>query len=337
MTALGDSISGYVRDLNLAREEVARLAASRPLAQSTSTRYRQAYRRLIETRTADVGNKNSAKVVRSAAAYMLEQTLLLAEMELELIKAYRGLQEFRRFGQSDSGVIDYLEARGIRVTGAQSSELRPRVPRVRRLNALPENWREEMLAALSTKLALAREAVIVLGLTGCRPEELRSAEVEVEEDGKVRITVCSVKELSGIRRGAIFVQDGLAREISYLAGCTEPFADFDAKKIDNLLRRTSRAAFPKLNPEVCASCFRNQAASDLKKARATEQEIALFLGHTTTRQQKTYGRARLGRAGSAWLPSQILASHDVRESESSLAVRDYDGCDNDCADTESDY
>jgi integrase len=321
---------GIFAELRAAWHHRERLSVPR-LAESSSTRYRQVYSRMIRKNSVDFGSGNSAKVVRASVGYALEQALLTAEFEGALLDAHRKLCEFRAAigwsgptgefrskGKEPVGLAQYLESRGIRVTGNRPEQKRPRAPRTRRLKALASDWQERMLAALSTEIPRAREALIFLALTGCRPSELGSGKVELDESGKIRLTVVSAKALAGIRRGAAFSQDGPAAEIMQLSTFTEefgglPFEHIDTKRLDNLLRRTSSRAFPELQPGICASCYRNQAASDLKKSGKSRVEIALFLGHSTTRQQKTYGSAVRGRRNSGWLPLVILPSHQVRE------------------------
>lgn len=333
--AAGDPIvNAFLEEIARAIAEKNRLAElAGALAQSTGLRYVQTYNRALNTGIVDLGNQSTARLLRAAFEHVFEQRLLSVEDydDLRLVAAHRTLASFRSAlkatPHSDSCPRDsigqlgrYLESRGIRAYGVDQSEIRPRVPRTRRLQALPEDWRELMLEALSTRIPNAREALIVLGLLGCRPEELKTARVRKLTESTIEITVSSVKGLGGpepVRRGAVFAPSGPALAAEYLSDHNapdghDPFAHLSAKCLDNLLRRTSQAAFPKLSPSISAYCYRNALSSDLKRAGFSRRDIAMLLGHTTTRQQKSYGRSRYGRAGSGWLPSRVVMSHEVR-------------------------
>jgi hypothetical protein len=165
-----------------------------------------------------------------------------------------------------------------------------------------------------------REALIVMAITGCRQEELQFARLVKTAPGYLTVSVSSVKALRGTRRGGSFARTEYVECLAKLAVEDEgvehyPFELISPKRIENLLAGLSRkkSVCQKLGRTVSATAFRNQAASDAKAAGFTDEELAIFLGHITNSEQRTYGRAKYAATGSRIaLPVSLIDSHRVK-------------------------
>jgi integrase len=273
--------------------------------------------------------------MRAAIAYCLNLKFIQVEPwdDIGLLRQYGQLQAFERATNSrrkvvkggtrakdeDSGyqeLADYLRSTGISVSGPVSGVFPARQGRVGSLRKLPRDWRERIIAATESRIPNLKEAVTSMAANGCRPGEVASTEISTSEGGDLCITVVTLKSPKAPKRGAIFPVNENTKRLVNLAGPPDqPFAPFGhvgAKQLANSLRRISLKVFPDVQPPICPSSFRNQAASDAKQAGATREQIALLLGHTCDEEQKVYGRARYGSSKGGWAPKAVLQSHDVQ-------------------------
>ncbi|NKE66125.1 site-specific integrase [Ramlibacter sp. RBP-2] len=312
---------------------------------ATHRRYWRLYCKVLGEKAITMASRSTVRITRAAYRYGLQRCFVSIERfdELALLKAFKELQAFEREvlqaesrrtqETQDSGfhtLAAFLRTRGFSVSGPPDGIFPKRKGRVQRLRALSAGWRDTLLAAVRTEIPQMPQALALMALLGCRPCEVASAHIGMTADRKLELTVESDKSLGQAEvrtRGAIFEIDAISSILVDLAQpsgtrLATPFSHITPKQIENVLRRASQRAFPKLSPPVSAYAFRNQVASDLKQAGVGAEELAHLLGHISDDQQKTYGRARYGSGSKGWLPIAILRSHAVRLDRASRYPRE---------------
>ena len=315
------------------------------IAKATQERYLKIFNQICSSGSVKIMSKSRLRLVSASILFGLRrllvhahtsdtQTILSIASDIRCLERLSVDREMPVIATSDvhGGLAGFLEARGINVEKYEMGMFPKRVGRVNRLKGLPNDWREQILGGLAGSNSTFIQAVTFLSALGCRPCELAKARVISLEDDTLLLTVQSAKSLGGdmpVTRGAVFPCH--PNLLGLLPIATAPdivdftFAKISTKQVENLLRRTSHKIFPRTLPPLSASAFRNQQASDLKKSGVSAIDIALFLGHKTTRQQKKYGRKRFGQIASSWCPTQILPSHEVRLIESRYPTSDVQG------------
>lgn len=302
---------------------------------NTVEKYKAIYMSMKKNNKCGIYSASTLKVIRSAIQYMVNSELLSCpDHKQDKLRAYAELWK-RLAAHLLTPVIEndrvcqhqgflrmatFLRNHGFNVDGPISRGFPRREPRVKKIRGLCQLWREIFLENIETNVPNMLLAVMTLALTGCRPKELSQATFTRGSDGNITIEFDSVKGSAGFRRGGIYKEEGhVLKAMGLLESQSNddsyPLKDIKVKQIENLLARTSRkkVVLEKLGKRICASCFRNQAASDAKAAGFSDEELAKFLGHITNLEQRAYGRASLGsRRGQGWLPFSVLASHEVK-------------------------
>ncbi len=167
------------------------------------------------------------------------------------------------------------------------------------LRELPQDWRQQFLAAIQSTTLGMREAFLLMAISGCRPEEVATTTVGLSEDGILTIHILSAKRRAHQRGDWREMRLVLPTWLGDCSGLLDPsvmtaLRRITAKQIVDVARKVSRRAFPSLGERITASTFRHQFSSDLKSRGCTKREIALALGHSMIESQKTYGRPRFG-------------------------------------------
>lgn len=169
------------------------------------------------------------------------------------------------------------------------------------LKGLPQDWRE--LAAEHT-IPAALPAVLVTFLSGCRPAELAmGVTVHVLDAQHLTITIRGAK--TNELKGQPWRRLTIATEGSALASQLWQLAS--AKGGALLVKRQPRTLHENLAtaakraglPAICAYMARHFLASQLKNlwGKEAKQDIAMVLGHVSTRTQRAYGSTQQGRRG----------------------------------------
>ncbi|MCP3944995.1 MAG: site-specific integrase [Desulfobacteraceae bacterium] len=203
----------------------------------------------------------------------------------------------------------------------------------RSLAGLPIDWQDQIFKNVSAKY---KTSVLALTVTGCRPEELRKGiDFFMSEDGLlgVKIDGAKVSETKGQKVRVLYFDP----KISVLNQAIKKIVDdhgpitiklssnnSDPTKTVNAFTRAVKYAASKAGSKflkVSPYTFRHQKTSDLKKEGHSEEEVAAFLGHRSTRTQQQYGFVQQGRGASGIkrveVPNQIR--NGVKPSRSKIA------------------
>jgi len=182
-----------------------------------------------------------------------------------------------------------------------------RVGKRNSIKSLPTGWQITVCQNVRKKYVLS---TVIMALTGCRPAEIgNGVEIFLENDLVMcRIQGAKVSATKGHRTRTIgldpnqnplaqLLRDGfnarnINRDIVKLPGGNGAEA---VKKFGDNVRY---AAQKKLGfKKVSAYSFRHQIASDLRKDGFLPIDIAVVLGHRTTKMRKHYGLKIFGKGG----------------------------------------
>lgn len=194
-------------------------------------------------------------------------------------------------------VIDLLTTREL----PRGAFTRKGLSKRRSLKGLPPDWRE--IVAEHT-IPAALPAVLVTFLSGCRPAEMAmGVQVRVLDAQHLTITIRGAK--TNDFKGQPWRRLTIATEGSPLA--TQLWRIASAKGGAFLVKREPRTLHKNLAaaaksaglPNICAYMARHYLASQLKNlwGKDAKQDIAMVLGHASTRTQRSYGSTQQGRRG----------------------------------------
>lgn len=186
------------------------------------------------------------------------------------------------------------------------------------LGEFPGDWELEFLAAFSDLHDSEFNALVLLGMTGCRPAELAAGlQVTVNPARRALVVLIrggKVTRLNGqpTRELAFAIDHPIASRLRFLDAAV-PYCfriALDRDRLAYLLAvGNTRDRFSEL-PRISAVTFRHQFASHLKSAGYSKSQIAQALGHRSDRTQQIYGRACHGGGQRSVLA--IRATHPVR-------------------------
>lgn len=217
------------------------------------------------------------------------------------------------------------------------TELRKkRVSKRQHMKNLDDDWRQQIIANANPEWKLS---ILVLAVTGCRPEELKrgihfkiinnqlvctinSAKVK---DGKI---AARVKDDAGnlIKKIVNYHAGQETRELHFDLG-QYPLVDMLAKAIGSgatvtienksSLTSTVRAVAKKLWParkkSITSYCFRHVLASDMKSSGMLDDDISTALGHAASATKSFYGQAQMSRDGH--IPANVIGTRPVKQSK----------------------
>lgn len=217
-------------------------------------------------------------------------------------------------------VIDLLTTREL----PRGAFTRKGLSKRRSLKGLPPNWRE-IIAEHTIPAALP--AVLVTFLSGCRPAEIAmGVQVQVLDAQHLTITIRGAK--TNDFKGQPWRRLTIATEGSPLA--TQLWRMASAKGGAFLVKREPRTLHKNLAaaaksaglPNICAYMARHYLASQLKNlwGKDAKQDIAMVLGHASTRTQRSYGSTQQGRRGGMTIVN-VEAARLVRTPDRSHYVR----------------
>lgn len=194
----------------------------------------------------------------------------------------------------------------------------------RAVSKLHSDFRERICDyAIDNDLKCA-PALILLKLTGCRPNELKKGIlVSVTEDNCLKFIIRGSKLNLKQNRGMVMrkIQIKLSESDKYKTflenyikstsenGKSTTITITSENSFSGYISKISKRLWPRKTYHASAYSFRHQVASDLKNSGMDEVEIAQFLGHASTRSQESYGRKR--RRGKGEEPTQNLVGDIV--------------------------
>lgn len=206
----------------------------------------------------------------------------------------------------------------------------------RAISKLNKDFREKICDyAIENSLKCA-PALILLKLTGCRPNEInKGVRVSITDDNCFRFIIMGSKlnlnQNRGINQRIIKIKlEESDKYKSFLENYVKSTSENgksttinvkSEKSFSGYISKISKRLWPRKTYHASAYSFRHQVASDLKNSGMDEVEIAQFLGHASTRSQESYGRKR--RRGKGEEPAQNLAS-DIVELRTSSEPRKND-------------
>ena len=186
-----------------------------------------------------------------------------------------------------------------------------------------EGWRTLIFDELVKRKGSWIQHAAVAALTGCRPAEVTS--VQIEKIGKalvITIPGAKVSESKGQPyRKFTITSDSNGPEFAYLfervkegsplvlegpLGIKYPAATFS-----EVLKSAGEKVFPKNTPPMTGYIYRHAIACDMKADGADMNHIAASMGHAVTKTQNFYGRASGGKAGTRVF--SIEATREIKQ------------------------
>ena len=185
-----------------------------------------------------------------------------------------------------------------------------------------EGWRTLLFSELVARGGKWIDHAAVAALTGCRPAEVTSVQIEKIGDALV-ITIpgAKVSEIKGQPyRKFTITADSNGPEFAYLLervkdaplllgvplGITRPASTFS-----EVLKLAGARVFPKNTPPMTGYVYRHAIACDMKADGAGMDHIAASMGHAVTKTQNYYGRASGGKAGTRVF--SIEAAREIKQ------------------------
>jgi integrase len=198
---------------------------------------------------------------------------------------------------------------------------------------LPVGWRENLFDSIRQDNTRLRDAVAVLQLTGCRPDELEKGvlvEFAMAEDGEPDCLIFTIagskvgliEDLNGRlhERGQPFREIGVGiagNAAIYLVDRANTYGvikiSYNRKSISARLGELSRLVFPNKREHISGYCYRHQFSMDLKNADVERTAIAAALGHLSDYSCGAYGKKSKRKGGVALDESPILAATATKE------------------------
>jgi integrase len=207
-----------------------------------------------------------------------------------------------------------------RFVGDGKSRRSPENSKSKSIRTASDEWRERAAEEMSGNLRLL---FLLECVTGCRPQELENGvQARLLRDGTIvtRVKGAKTDDIAGqpTRFMRLVASDGitqcLARQLK--VGCTLNSRMLDLGKVNTYAKRVARAcarAFPKRTGRAKLSCYsiRHQFKADLKAGGWSAAEVAMAMGHSTTRSGTAYGRGGHG-AGGGVKPLVVRAARAVK-------------------------
>ncbi len=320
----------YFAEHQLAQKQI------RPIKASTAAEYDRALARLKGQHWRDyadihqIKSKSSLAVLRAAWRRGIAQQILNG---IESTHDDRDQSIRTLYTQLDDDIrgVGYVP----HADSSHTSKGRQHSPRKaskrQSLNGLPDNWRSQLIRAMSTKED--QLALMVMTLTGARPEELRlgiQLVIETDQCLTFRIQGAKVSEITGggqawreltvDARSAL--DDDLVYELmTYIQEHQITTIQIDPKNAFQKRLQRIRDQMTQYDPawkKVSAYSFRHQFAADLKADNNIHfDDISTAMGHTSDRTKQCYGHSsqKRGKGG----VTQITAASPIKVHRKSAA------------------
>ena len=186
-----------------------------------------------------------------------------------------------------------------------------------------EGWRTLLFSELVARGGKWIDHAAVAALTGCRPAEVTS--VQIEKIGKalvITIPGAKVSESKGQPyRKFTITSDKNGPEFAYLFERVKEDAPlvlevplgikYPAATFSEVLKSAGEKVFPKNTPPMTGYIYRHAIACDMKADGADMNHIAASMGHAVTKTQNFYGRASGGKAGTRVF--SIEATREIKQ------------------------
>jgi integrase len=186
-----------------------------------------------------------------------------------------------------------------------------------------EGWRTLIFNELVKRKGSWIQHAAVAALTGCRPAEVTS--VQIEKVGKalvITIPGAKVSESKGQPyRKFTITSDKNGPEFAYLFERVKEDAPlvlevplgikYPAATFSEVLKSAGEKVFPKNTPPMTGYIYRHAIACDMKADGADMNHIAASMGHAVTKTQNFYGRASGGKAGTRVF--SIEATREIKQ------------------------
>lgn len=290
----------------------------RPIKPSTAAEYAQVWTRLKSAHWLDyavihqIKSKSSLAVLRAAWRRGIAEQILNG---IESTHNDRDQTIRTLFSLLDDDIreVGYVPAADSSHT-SKGRQYSPRKASKRQsLNGLPDNWRSQLIRVMNTKED--QLALMVMSLTGARPEELRmGVQLVIETDQRLifRIQGAKVSTITGggqawreLTVDAWRVLDGdLVDELlAYIQMHQITTIQIDPKNAfqKRLQRiRNQLAQYDTAWKKVSAYSLRHQFAADLKADTAIPfDDISAAMGHISDRAKQCYGHSsqKRGKGG----------------------------------------
>lgn len=249
------------------------------------------------------------------ASFEFRRAAVVHEARSELKGALRDLDRARRSGDLERAADAYLRVQGGLATlrryppstGSREGDLErqsafrgPSRPdqdqsngKRQSLDQLPADWRDDVQRAARPE---DRPALAALGLSGCRPAEVKGIKVrQTDEHITVEIRGAKCDADRGIKTRTLefdkaeLSQSQAGRDLTEWLGNRECRTISHAGSVEAFRERVSRACDRAGHEQASAYSFRHAEARTLKESGAGRNEIARRLGHRSDRSQSVYG------------------------------------------------
>lgn len=207
-----------------------------------------------------------------------------------------------------------------RFVGDGKSKRIPRNSKSKSIRTAADDWLERVADNMTGNLKLL---FLLECVTGCRPQELANGvQARLLRDGTVvtRVKGAKTDQIAGqpTRFMRLLATDGITRLLAQEleVGRTLDSRRLGLEKVNTYTKRVARSCaeiFPERKGKARLSCYsiRHQFKADLKAEGWSASEIAMAMGHSTTRSGTAYGRGGHGTGGGV-RPLAIKARRTVK-------------------------
>ena len=263
--------------------------------------------------------KKAAYAVMLTAAADLARYPADAQPGLEPQKLIQLAKQLEAVGDKD--IADSLRKQKSEFKKSEPKETNAKLKDAQKIQKI-DGWRTLLFAELVARGGKWIDHAAVAALTGCRPAEVTS--VQVERIGNalgITIPGAKVSESKGQPyRKFTITADSNGPEFAYLLeratgaplvlevpyGVTRPASTFS-----EALKSAGEKVFPKNTPPMTGYVYRHAIACDMKADGAEMNHIAASMGHAVTKTQSYYGRASGGKAGTRVF--SIEAAREIKQ------------------------
>ncbi|MDY0134361.1 MAG: tyrosine-type recombinase/integrase [Atribacterota bacterium] len=307
-----------------------------PIKPSTAAEYDRAWTRLNGQHWRNyadihqIKSKSSLAVLRAAWRRGIAQQILNG---IESTHNDRDQSIQTLYTQLDDDIrgVGYIPAADSSHTSKGRKHSSRKTSKRQSLNGLPDNWRSQLIRAMNTKED--QLALMVMSLTGARPEELRmGVQLVIETDQRLtfRIQGAKVSTITGggqawreltVDAWRVLDNDLVYELLVYIQEHQITTIQIDPKNAFQKRLQRIRNKMAQYNPEwskVSAYSFRHQFAADLKAGTTISLDnISAAMGHTSDRTKQCYGHSsqKRGKGGI----TQITAASPIKVHRKSAA------------------
>ena len=279
----------------------------------------RAYEKAAKSKN-DVEKKAAYAIMLTAAADLIRYPAD-AQPGIEPTKEVKAeIAKFEALGDDD--IANGLKKQKTEFKKGEAKETNAKLKDAQKIQKI-EGWRTLIFDELVKRKGSWIQHAAVAALTGCRPAEVTSVQIE-KIGGALVITIpgAKVSESKGQPyRKFTITADSNGPEFAYLfervkedsplvlevpLGIKYPAATFS-----EILKSAGEKVFPKNTPPMTGYIYRHAIACDMKADGADMNHIAASMGHAVTKTQNFYGRASGGKAGTRVF--SIEATREIKQ------------------------